>query len=83
MGSKKYVKITDEECLRKVGPVLKALREEKGYTSYETFAYEFGLARMQYWRMEKGKTNVTIKSLLSVLRIHKVTLGELMTKAGV
>ena len=59
----------------KVADKLERMRIEKGYTSYENFAIEFGISRMQYWRMEKG-TNFTFESLLRILDAHKITLGE-------
>ena len=64
----------DEEnyniVIDKIASKLKKLRIEKGFTSYENFAYQNDLPRVQYWRMEKG-TNFTIKNLLKILDIHK------------
>ncbi|MBS9464377.1 helix-turn-helix transcriptional regulator [Flagellimonas sp. 389] len=54
---------------------LETLRIEKGYSSYENFAIEFGISRMQYWRMEKG-TNFTFSSFLKILDAHEMTLNE-------
>ncbi len=54
---------------------LKELRIEKGYSSYEVFAWENDIPRIQYWRMEKG-TNFTIKTLLRILDVHKISLSE-------
>mgnify|MGYP001796489405 CR=1 FL=1 len=54
---------------------LETLRMEKGYSSYEKFAIEFGISRMQYWRMEKG-TNFTFASFLKILDAHEMTLNE-------
>lgn len=54
---------------------LKKLRIEKGYTSYEQFAWENNINRVQYWRIEKG-SNITLISLMKVLDIHKVSLKE-------
>jgi transcriptional regulator with XRE-family HTH domain len=65
-----------EKVLSEIGLRLKKLREDAGYTSYENFAIQHELSRMQYWRMENGKVNVTIKSLLTVLDIHSVTIEE-------
>jgi len=64
-----------DERLRAIGEKIKELRSEKGYTSYENFAWDNNLPRMQYWRMEKG-TNFTIKNLLRILDIHGLTLRE-------
>jgi transcriptional regulator with XRE-family HTH domain len=62
--------------LHRIGLKLTELRKKKGYKSHETFSYDFNIPRMQYWRMENGKTNLTIKSLLKVLAIHKMTIDE-------
>lgn len=61
--------------IMKIADKLERMRIEKGYTSYENFAIEFGISRMQYWRMEKG-TNFTFESLLKILDAHKITLEE-------
>ncbi len=58
-----------------VAKKLEKIRKEKGFTSYENFAIEFGISRMQYWRMEKG-TNFTFESLLKILDAHQMTLAE-------
>ncbi len=62
--------------LERIGARLTELRKEKGYTSHEDFAYDFDIPRVQYWRMEKGKTNLTLKSLCRLLAIHKITLED-------
>ena len=58
-----------------IGNRLKELRLEKGYSSYETFAWDNEIPRIQYWRMEKG-TNFTISSLLRILDAHQISLEE-------
>ena len=65
-----------QDELQQIGAKLAELRRMKGYRSHVKFTEDFDLARVQYWRMEKGKTNFTIKSLSRVLRIHGVTLEE-------
>src|SRR5689334_3555336 len=62
--------------LERIGSKLTDLRKQKGYTSHEDFAYDFDIPRVQYWRIEKGKTNVTLKSLVKLLSIHKMTVEE-------
>ena len=76
MGKQKDTpkKILDSRIMR-VADKLERLRIEKGFTSYENFAIEYGISRMQYWRMEKG-TNFTFESLLKILDAHKMTLNE-------
>lgn len=49
------------------------LREERGFSSCRAFAQQYGLDPKQYWRMESGCHNYTIKSLIMVLRIHGVS----------
>lgn len=67
-------KVLDPRILE-IAQNLERLRIEKGYTSYENFAIEFGISRMQYWRMEKG-TNFTFESLLKILDAHQMSLAE-------
>jgi transcriptional regulator with XRE-family HTH domain len=64
-----------EKNTKKIAEKLKQLRIDKGYSSYENFAYENDLSRVQYWRLERG-TNFTINYLLKVLEIHKISLSE-------
>jgi hypothetical protein len=64
-----------EKQLIKVGDRLRTLRKKAGYKSYENFAFDNEINRVQYGRMEKG-TNITLLSLLKVLDIHKLTLEE-------
>jgi transcriptional regulator with XRE-family HTH domain len=65
-----------QKLLEEIGEKLKELRKTKGYSSAESFAYDNDLPRVHYWRMEKGKVNITIKSLHKILSIHKMTLEE-------
>ena len=68
-------KLTPEETLLAIGERLKTLRIEKGFSSYEKFAWDNEINRVQYYRMEKG-ANITIKSLLKVLVVYGMTLEE-------
>jgi predicted transcriptional regulator len=61
--------------IAQIASKLKKIRIEKGFSSYENFAYENDLPRVQYWRMEKG-TNFTIKNLLRILEIHNITIED-------
>lgn len=71
---KKEEKVLDPRIIS-IAATLEQMRIEKGYTSYENFAIEHGISRMQYWRMEKG-TNFTIESLLRILDAHKMGLND-------
>lgn len=62
--------------LTRIGSRLTNLRKEKGYSSHEDFASDFNLPRVQYWRIEKGKANITIKSLCRLLTIHDLSVEE-------
>ena len=62
--------------LRKIGLKLKDIRVKRGYTSHEDFAYDNDIPRVQYWRIEKGNANLTMKSLARLLAIHKMTIEE-------
>lgn len=59
-----------------IGRTLAMLRLQKGYTSIRDFTNEFGLPMIQYWRIERGKANITLKSLFKLLAIHSMTLQE-------
>ena len=65
-----------EKILEEIGKKLKELRKTKGYSGADSFAYDHDLPRVHYWRMEKGKANITIKSLLKILTIHNMTVEE-------
>lgn len=62
--------------LVEIGQRLTELRKQKGYKSHEAFAWDHDLPRAQYWRLEKGKANFTIKTLVKVLAIHNLSLVE-------
>lgn len=65
-----------DTALRHIGNKLAELRKQKGYTSHESFAYDHDIPRMHYWRIENGKTNLTIRSLMKILAVHDITLRE-------
>jgi transcriptional regulator with XRE-family HTH domain len=67
---------TYNSVLTMIGEKLVELRRKKGYTSYESFAFDHDLPRVHYWRIEKGKVNVTLKSLSRILDIHNLALEE-------
>lgn len=71
---------SEQEVLQHIGTRLKEIRINKGYTSYEDFALEHGLSRMQYWRLETGKANPTIRTLYKVLEKHKISLNEFFSE---
>jgi transcriptional regulator with XRE-family HTH domain len=72
MKNKKSLDIVMEQ----IGLALAQLRLAKGYDSIKDFAAQFGLPMIQYWRIEKGKANVTLKSLYKLLAIHSLSLPQ-------
>ena len=72
--------VKQEEVLKnlqeKIGLKLTQLRKQKGYGSHEDFAFDNDIPRGQYWRIEKGRANLTLKSLVKLLSIHKLTVEE-------
>jgi hypothetical protein len=65
----------NEKRLVKIGERLRDYRKKAGYKSYENFAFDNDINRVQYGRMEKG-ANFTLASLLKVLDIHKISLED-------
>jgi transcriptional regulator with XRE-family HTH domain len=59
-----------------IGKKLTQLRIDKGFTSPADFAAKYDLPKIQYWRMEKGKANVTLKSLSRITAIHNLSLDQ-------
>lgn len=61
--------------IKKVSERIKELRINSGYSSYETFAFDKEINRVQYWRMENGG-NITLKTFFKILEIHGLTPEE-------
>lgn len=59
-----------------LGDKLAELRVKKGYETLKEFTVKYDLPQIQYWRIEKGKANVTLKTLVKVLAIHNLTLHD-------
>ena len=54
---------------------LKEIRKERGYSNYEHVAYELGMSRSAYWKLESG-VNFQLKTLMKVCTLFNVTLSE-------
>lgn len=79
MVSKKITKTSGEEFdtfLIKVGKKLKKFREDKGYTSYEQFAFEHNIGRAQYGKYERGSEDMRLSSLFKVLKALNISWEE-------
>ena len=65
-----------KNTLVSVGGGLQELRIKKGFPTAKSFTEKHNLPEIQYWRMENGKANITLKSLMKILQIHEVTLQD-------
>lgn len=73
-SSKKQPLEVDDQ-LNKLGKRIKQLRIERGYTSYEYFAYEHNISRAQFGRYEQGQ-DLRFSSLINVVNAFGMTLDE-------
>ena len=70
---------TKEEALKKLGARIKALRIDKGYTSYEYFAYEHNISRAQFGRYERGE-DMRFSTLVKVIAAFDMSFEEFFSK---
>ncbi len=68
--------------LKAIGKRLKELRMEKGYTSYDLFAWENKLPRTSYFRMEQGQ-NFYMATFIKLLGSHEMTFQEFFKRTGI
>lgn len=61
--------------ITKLAKRIKSIRISQGYTSYEHFANEKGMSRMQYWRYEKGE-DLRFSSLVKLAVAFEIRLAE-------
>ncbi|MEI9807732.1 MAG: helix-turn-helix transcriptional regulator [Bacteroidota bacterium] len=64
-----------EVVIKHIAARLKALRLEKGHSSYEKFAYDNNIDRSQYGKYERG-ADMRISSLVKILVALDVTVEE-------
>jgi transcriptional regulator with XRE-family HTH domain len=69
--------MSTKKILKTLGERLAERRQEKGLNMRE-FCDKHKLAPIQYWRIEHGKANVTMKSIAKLCAIHKCTVGQLL-----
>lgn len=68
--------LTRKKVAKKLAARLRQLRESKGL-SQEDLAYESGLGRSYYWRVEQGLINVTLETLVKLCNALKIELKDL------
>lgn len=65
--------------LLKLGNRIRSLRIQRGYSSYEYFAYEHGISRAQFGRYENGE-DLRYSSLLRVIHAFNMTPKEFFSE---
>lgn len=61
--------------LLRVAARLKELRKIKGFKNYEHIAFELGMSRSAYWRIESGN-NFELKTLIRICKLLEITLED-------
>jgi len=69
-----------EQDFQWISKRLKQLRKEKGFKNYEHFAYELGMSRSAYWRIEKG-SNFEMKTLFRICNLLGISVQEFFSDA--
>lgn len=64
-----------EEVLKKLGARVKALRIEKGYSSYEYFAYDHNISRAQFGRYERGE-DLRFSTLIKIVAAFDMSFEQ-------
>lgn len=68
---------TEEVILIKLGERISDLRRKAG-KSQAQFSYEMGWDKPNLRKIEKGKTNPTVKTLIKIAGVLNISLSELM-----
>jgi transcriptional regulator with XRE-family HTH domain len=61
---------------------LKELRKAKGYNNYEHIAFDLGMSRSAYWRLESGE-NFSLKTLIKICKLLEITLEDFFEEVNV
>jgi len=68
----------EEIILKKLGEHISDLRRKAG-KSQSQFSYEMGWDKPNLRKIEKGKTNPTVKTLIKISSVLNISLSELMS----
>jgi transcriptional regulator with XRE-family HTH domain len=71
--------MTDEEYIIKLGSILLDLRKEKAFSQQE-LSFRTGIEKPYIRKIEKGRTNPTIKTLLKLSLALDTTLHKIFEK---
>ena len=88
--AKKIIKVVKDKKVKqltgtstdfiKLGKRMRELRIKKGYSSFESFAYDNDLPRVLYGNYEKGEGNITYKNLLKVIKALNISITEFFSE---
>ncbi len=67
----------EDIILKKLGERILALRKKSG-KSQSQFSYEMGWDKPNLRKIEKGKTNPTVKTLIKIAEVLEISLSELL-----
>ncbi len=67
----------EDIVLKKLGERISQLRKKSG-KSQSQFSYEMGWDKPNLRKIEKGKTNPTVKTLIKISDVLQITLSELL-----
>ncbi|MBO9150759.1 helix-turn-helix domain-containing protein [Chitinophaga sp. GCM10012297] len=79
MARRKSIKEIDTEFeafKTKVGERMKELRLERGYNSYEQFAFDNDIGRAQYGKYERGSEDLRLSSLYKILKAMDISFTD-------
>lgn len=79
LEKKSAVKYNPNRILPLLGERIRQLRIAKGFSSFETFAYEHNISRAQYGRYEKGQ-DLRFSTLLRIVSAFGITLEEFFSE---
>lgn len=69
------------ETIRRISKLVKKLRENKSL-SIEKFCYQYRIPRITYGNLESGRSGFQITTLLTILSVHELTLGQFVKMLG-
>ena len=80
MKSKKAtIPLSGDALQKRLGARIRSLREQKGYTNYEKFAYAHDISRSQFGRYENGE-DMRFSTLIRIVKAFDMTLEEFFSE---
>ena len=69
----KTINVPASAELLSISKRLRELRKKKGFNNYEHIAFELGMSRSAYWRLETG-VNFELKTLIKICKLLDITI---------